>query len=227
MFNTGVYCILNTVNGKRYIGSTCVSFKQRMRNHRAGLVSRKHNNPHLRSAYLKYGSHAFKFIVLVRCAKEDCLTQEQKMIDHYSSADRRFGYNVLPKAGNSSGYKHDQRVIDAGRTRRLGKRLSKITKAKISKSLAGRILTKDHRDKIAAALKGKPKSEQTKKKLRAATKRQIAEGRVVHRKGWYQTDEMKKYLSDVQKNIPKSEETKRRMRKAMKASWKRRKELCA
>lgn len=38
----GVYCILNKVNNKRYIGSTVVSFKDRMSHHRNRLKANDH-----------------------------------------------------------------------------------------------------------------------------------------------------------------------------------------
>ena len=43
----GVYCIINTVNGKRYVGSTASSFKQRFMQHIQKLRRGAHANKHL------------------------------------------------------------------------------------------------------------------------------------------------------------------------------------
>ena len=43
---SGVYCIINLKNGKRYIGSS-KNMRQRLWSHRAELRHNKHENPHL------------------------------------------------------------------------------------------------------------------------------------------------------------------------------------
>ena len=43
---SGIYCIINLKNGKRYIGSS-KNVRQRLWSHRAELRHNKHENPHL------------------------------------------------------------------------------------------------------------------------------------------------------------------------------------
>lgn len=42
----GIYMLLNTKNGKRYIGSS-INIRKRLWEHRALLRHNKHDNPHL------------------------------------------------------------------------------------------------------------------------------------------------------------------------------------
>lgn len=55
---SGVYQIYNTVNGKRYIGSS-IHIEQRFKEHLRNLRANKHVNAHLQSAWNKYGEHSF------------------------------------------------------------------------------------------------------------------------------------------------------------------------
>lgn len=59
----GVYQILNTVNGKRYIGST-VNLRTRRNDHWRALKQRNHYNHYLQNAWNRYGKKSFSFEVL-------------------------------------------------------------------------------------------------------------------------------------------------------------------
>lgn len=60
---SGIYMILNLLNGKRYIGSA-VNLEGRRKDHFRGLRNNKGENSHLQSAYSKYGGNAFGWEVL-------------------------------------------------------------------------------------------------------------------------------------------------------------------
>ena len=51
---SGIYQILNKVNGKSYVGQTD-DFEIRERNHRNSLRANKHFNKHLQSSWNIYG----------------------------------------------------------------------------------------------------------------------------------------------------------------------------
>lgn len=65
---SGVYAIVNTLNGKKYVGST-KCFKERFAEHRSQLRKGNHKNVHLQNSYNKYGEKYFKFMVLEECEK--------------------------------------------------------------------------------------------------------------------------------------------------------------
>lgn len=111
--STGVYCILNTVNEKKYFGSASGrgGFKHRWGNHLSSLRRGIHGNRHLQSAWNKYGEAKFRFIVTERCLPDQCIEREQHWIDFHESADDRNGYNICPTAGNSLGTKHSPESI--------------------------------------------------------------------------------------------------------------------
>lgn len=76
----GIYCIENTFNNKRYIGSSqCVY--SRLHKHNSLLNNLKHENPYLQSSWNKHGTDMFECYIVEFCAV-DMLTQcEQKWID--------------------------------------------------------------------------------------------------------------------------------------------------
>ena len=95
---TGVYAIRNTVTGKVYIGSTTQSFKGRWQGHLNQLRGNRHYNRHLQATWNKFKEHSFEFEIIQRCYPKQCIACEQKWIDFYHAADRKFGYNGRPTA---------------------------------------------------------------------------------------------------------------------------------
>lgn len=73
---SGIYKIINLVNGKFYIGSA-VHFRKRWELHRSNLRNNKHDNRHLQNAWNLYGEKIFKFEILKFCDKENLLVNEQ------------------------------------------------------------------------------------------------------------------------------------------------------
>ena len=63
---SGIYAIVNTVNGKRYVGSA-KRFRTRWNAHRAALNKGLHHSRHLQSAWNKYGAEAFVFTIIEFC----------------------------------------------------------------------------------------------------------------------------------------------------------------
>lgn len=59
----GIYSITNTLNGKKYIGSTAKSFKARFTQHQSKLNRNKHHCSHLQAAYNLYGGNYFLFTI--------------------------------------------------------------------------------------------------------------------------------------------------------------------
>lgn len=137
---TGVYRIRHIDSDRCYIGSTATSFSRRWSEHRRDLNNQRHHCSRLQNAWNKYGADAFVFEVLLYCDPEDCVTFEQMAIDSYEPE-----YNICLVAGNSLGYRHTKEAIEKIKANSIGennhffgKRHSKDTKSKISKSRQGR-----------------------------------------------------------------------------------------
>ena len=147
----GVYQILNTVNGKQYIGSTSEkSFTRRWNVHFYQLRHGTHDNHHLQYAWNKYGEDVFKFSVLeIVDNPEEVLSREQHYLDNYI----RWGidYNISPTAGSPRGYRH-----------------SKEAKAKISAANKGKSKPESFKEKLSLRQKGKPRPKEVIEKMRLA-----------------------------------------------------------
>jgi group I intron endonuclease len=171
---SGTYCILNKVNGKRYVGSASESLYGRWSVHLSNLRRDRHHNIYLQRAWNKYGESNFEFVVLKPCPPEVCLRSEQRYIDKFNATDPQFGYNLCPIAGNNLGVKYSEetraRLYTPERRKRLSRALLESPEvlerlieasrtpealAKRSASQKGRTITIEHRDKISAALSGR------------------------------------------------------------------------
>lgn len=77
---SGIYCIINIKNSKKYIGSS-KNIRQRLWSHRAELRHNKHENNYLQNAWNKYGEHNFDYYILEKCEESLLLEKEQLYID--------------------------------------------------------------------------------------------------------------------------------------------------
>ena len=99
----GIYCLINKINGKRYIGSS-KHIKERLLEHLTQLESRTHSNKELQEAFDTDGLD----ICIVEYIgdandREAILDCEQKWINFYNSTNPEYGYNkinslVLPQS---------------------------------------------------------------------------------------------------------------------------------
>ncbi|HTG95793.1 MAG TPA: GIY-YIG nuclease family protein [Pyrinomonadaceae bacterium] len=164
---SGIYQILNTANGRRYIGSA-VSLRRRRYQHFSALTRGLHCNRKLQAAWNRYGADSFTFQILLVCVKEDLLFFEQRCLDRL-----RPPYNLSPVAGSQLGYKFTPEAIVRMAARPI-RRWSETEKAKVSASMQGREKTAEHLANISAALLGNKcalgckRSEETKVKMSIA-----------------------------------------------------------
>ncbi len=93
-----VYLIINLINNKKYIGSTC-NYARRKREHLWMLRNNKHKNPHLQLAYNKYGEDNFIFSVLEKIEDNRTIYEvEQLYLDKYKTYNKKIGYNICREA---------------------------------------------------------------------------------------------------------------------------------
>lgn len=99
----GVYCILNSINGKRYIGKS-IDIKRRWRQHKLTFRNPedKCENCYLHRAVSKYGLENFEFYIVYEIEAptvdehidEELSFAEELYIRLYNSSDVNFGYNL-------------------------------------------------------------------------------------------------------------------------------------
>ena len=98
-FDSGIYKITNTVNGKVYIGQS-IHLRQRIRFHKT-----YEHNKHLKRAFKKYGLEKFTFEIIKETYDLDFW--ERFFIYWYRANNPRYGYNIL-KGGDSCPSKNER-----------------------------------------------------------------------------------------------------------------------
>lgn len=146
---SGVYEIVNNINGYRYIGSSLTIYR-RLRRHVVYLNNQKHENSHLQRAWNKYGEKSFDFRILLFCDPGDCLMFEQRAMDYYKPE-----YNISPTAGSCKGCKRSiQTRLDMSRARK-GRLFSKSHRLALSNAQIGRKYSKATLERMSAVIQEK------------------------------------------------------------------------
>lgn len=126
---SGIYTIVHTGSGQRYIGSS-ENIAKRWWEHRNSLKNKSHVNAHLQNAWNKYGAESFKFSVIEHCRVEDLLSREQVYIDEKSE------YNICLIAGRTIGVKRRPETIRKMKESQTNWAKNPENKDKIAKSIA-------------------------------------------------------------------------------------------
>jgi len=190
--NTGIYCIENIINKKKYVGKA-EDIEDRWKEHRYLLNKKKHINKHLENSWYKYGMENFIFYIIEICESEKLSERERFYIFYFDAKNN--GYNLTDGGQGILGYRHTEK-----------------SKLKMSINSKGKTKSEEHRKKISEVNKGKHLSEETKQKMSASTK-----GRV----GKPLSEETKQKISkaltgknNANYGVPRSEEVKEKISKA-------------
>lgn len=106
--NYKIYCHLNKINGKRYIGQTKTSVQKRW-GHNGYEYIHKSPNSLFAKAINKYGWDNFEHQILFEnLTKEEANQKEIELIAFYKSNNKNYGYN-LTAGGNSNTLNEEQK----------------------------------------------------------------------------------------------------------------------
>lgn len=167
----GIYMFKNMLNGKIYIGEA-LNFRKRMLAY-VSRLNRKSKEQRILSAFAKHGLRNFKFFILeeypTSTGKDVLLDREEFWINFYQATNPNLGYNVTGRGVKMSDSFCER--VRAGVKRGVehhmyGKHMDLGTKAKLSKSLSGRVRSDGHRKNLSISNTGKKWAEGTYEKYR-------------------------------------------------------------
>ena len=175
---SGIYCIENMINNKKYIGQS-KNINDRWYRHRKELNCGVHDNDYLQKSWIKNGEENFKFYILEVCDIEELDEKENYYINLYNTLDRNYGYN-LKSGGQCHGvkaseyvgnkiseslkraYSENEDLRQQSRENALKQWSNPEVKAKISgenNGMYGKHHSEETRQKMSEMKKGKPSTK--------------------------------------------------------------------
>jgi group I intron endonuclease len=197
---SGIYEIVNTSNGKRYVGQA-INLSKRTYEHRRRLTIGCHPNTALQAAFHKYGAQSFEIRILEVVDVVGLTAEAAKLLltdreqHHIERTPAGMGYQLAPSAGSTLGY-----------------RFSSDARMKMSAAK----LRPEERARVSAQHKGKKVRPETLEKMRAANLGKFAseEDRRLISSGF--TDESRKKIAESNARRVHSEETRAKLSAANK-----------
>lgn len=162
---SGIYKIINKVNGKYYVGSSnniCDMYKCRWSSHIGLLKSNKHYNDYLQRSWNKYGKNNFEFIVVEECNPKNLIKIEQKYLT-IAFKEKEKCYNLSFEATNPG--KFPDYVIQKMRNAQLGIKNHMYGKRGKLSPLFGKHPTEEARKNMSKAQKDRKVNAKTKRKM--------------------------------------------------------------
>ncbi len=187
-----IYKIINTVNGKFYVGST-TNTRERFRGHRNRLRKNRHHATHLQFAWNKYGEQAFVFHVIETIPEGESLqAAEDRWLAEHVGKDYCY---------NKSRYSDSpMRGIPKELHPNFGRPKTDAERQAISQSLREFYAANPNNHPRA----GKKHSDEARAKIRAAIQGKIASGEKHYRYGQTLSEEVRKKIGDAQRGVKKA-----------------------
>lgn len=212
----GIYVIRCIANGRVYVGSSAL-VNARWMDHQRLLRRGRHHCLPLMNAWKKYGEAAFSFEIVEAVSDlERLVEREQFWMDRLRAHAAQRGFNVLPAAGSTRGYKQtaETRAKQSAAHKGLKMALTPEGRATLVENgkrvgrLANAPKSEAHKRSISLALKGR--SPVLSDKWRAAN---AAAGK--RRAGRSFSEEHRLAMSAAAKCVIRSEEHQRKLRLAL------------
>ena len=149
---SGIYKIVNKVNGKYYVGSSN-DIHSRWYAHKHHLKHKKHWNAHLQKAYDKYGCENFIYLIIETNIEHNCLLKvEQKHLD-IAKLEKCRCYNIGFVAGRVEMTPEIRKKISLSSKGRIsprkGIKWTDEQKLRMSQIKMGTVISLEHRKKLS------------------------------------------------------------------------------
>ena len=167
---SGIYKIVNKINGKYYVGSS-LDIKTRWKKHIYTLSYQKHRNIYLQRSWNKYGKDNFEFFIIETVPKEQLQNIEQKYLDDYIKD--KLCYNLNSKA-DGGGWNDISKQKLSKKHKGMGnpfygKHHTQNTIQKIQNLSLGRLHTSESKKKMSYLAKLKSQSLEWREKMKNVT----------------------------------------------------------
>lgn len=161
MNDTGIYCIENIINNKKYIGQS-IHIHRRWSEHKYELNNNIHDNDYLQKSWNKYGCDNFKFYILELCDVNKLDNKECYYISLYNIMNDNYGYNLQTGGGANRIVSEitRQKLSQAAKRRKTHHDVSGS-----NNPMFGKTLSEETREKIRQSHLGTKASQETKNKL--------------------------------------------------------------